>query len=161
MLEIGIQTRNAIDDSNPLDGFRALKAAGFSCVDFSLNSYLRNRDLYQFEKNTFFDKSEAELRTYFAPIQAAANEAGIRVHQMHMPYPNYVPDAPKDLNRYLREVVAPKSLRICAFFGCRYIVIHGFKLARFLGSEEEEWEKTREFPVPCAVGEGTWCYDVY
>jgi len=35
-------------------------------------------------------------------------------------------------------------MRLCAFFGCRYIVIHGFKLARFVG-EEEEWRQTERF----------------
>lgn len=36
-------------------------------------------------------------------------------------------------------------MKICAFLGCRYIVVHGFKLAYYLGSEEAEWEKIREF----------------
>ncbi len=36
-------------------------------------------------------------------------------------------------------------MQICAFFGCRYIVVHGFKLARFLGSEEAEWSETDQF----------------
>ena len=36
-------------------------------------------------------------------------------------------------------------MEICAFFGCRYIVVHGFKLAYYLGSEEQEWEQTERF----------------
>lgn len=64
---------------------------------------------------------------------------------MHMPYPVYIPRAPKELNDYLRDVVAPKSMEICAFFECPYIVVHGFKLAGFLGSERAEWEQTEGF----------------
>lgn len=67
------------------------------------------------------------------------------MQQMHMPYPVYVPAGSKELNDYLWNEVAPKSMALCAFLECPYIVIHGFKLARFLGSEEKEWEQTERF----------------
>jgi sugar phosphate isomerase/epimerase len=145
MLKIGVQTKNVIDDTNPLEGFKLLKSKGFSCVDFSLNGYLVNIDLYNSKLNDFFDKSIGELESFFAPHKMAAKESGIIINQMHMPYPNYVPTADKELNDYLRNVVAPKSLAVCHFLDCPYIVVHGFKLARYLGSEEAEWEKTCEF----------------
>ncbi len=145
MLDIGVQTKNVIKDENPMEGFEMLRRAGFSCCDFSLNAYLLNFDLYGFEVNDFFDKTEKELEEFFAPHKYASEVEGVRINQMHMPYPNYVPNGSKELNSYLRNVVAPKSMKICAFMGCRYIVIHGFKLTRYLGSEEEEWEKTEEF----------------
>lgn len=61
-----------------------------------------------------------------------------------MPYPVYVPKGNRQLSAYLRKNVAPKSMRLCGL-GCRYIVIHGFKLAYYLGFEEKEWEATAEF----------------
>jgi sugar phosphate isomerase/epimerase len=145
MLKIGVQTKNVVDDDNPLEGFKLLKRLGFSCVDFSLNNYLKNIDLYNSDINQFFDKTDVELEHFFTPHKQAAKEAGIVVNQMHMPYPNYVPKAKKEVNDYLRNVVAPKSMRVCSFFECPYIVVHGFKLAYHLGSEEAEWEKTLEF----------------
>jgi sugar phosphate isomerase/epimerase len=36
-------------------------------------------------------------------------------------------------------------MKVCSFFECQYIVVHGFKLAYHLGSEAAEWEKTAEF----------------
>ena len=150
MLETGVQTKNIISDENPLEGFEMLKRAGFTCCDFSLNAYLKNTFLYQFEVNSFFDQTEKELREFFAPHREAAQKTGIRIHQMHMPYPNYVPGAQDGLNDYLKNVVAVKSMEICAFFGCRYIVVHGFKLAYYLGSEEQEWEQTERFLVSLA-----------
>lgn len=145
MLEIGVQTQNIINDEDPTKGFELLKRAGFNCCDFSLNSYLKNTSLYRKEVNDFFNQSEQELEVFFLPHKEAAKAAGIRIHQMHMPYPNYVPQADNELNDYLKNVVARKSMKICAFLGCRYIVVHGFKLAYYLGSEEAEWEKTQEF----------------
>ena len=45
MLQIGVQSKNIIEDTNPSAGFAMLKEAGFSCVDFSLNGYLTNTSL--------------------------------------------------------------------------------------------------------------------
>lgn len=145
MLSIGVQTKGVVKDDNPSEGFNQLKAAGFTACDFSLNAYLYNKKIYAGEINDFFDKSIEELQAYFAPHKQAAAEAGIRINQMHMPYPTYVPGAPKATNDYLQNVVAQKSMEICKLLECPYIVIHGFKLADRLGSEEAEWEKTAQF----------------
>lgn len=145
MLEIGVQTKNVVPDDDPAAGFRLLRGLGFSCVDFSLNGYLTNIDLYQNRRGRFFDRSQGELEEFFAPHRAGAEAAGVRVHQMHMPYPIYLPKGSRELNDYLWNVVAPKSMGLCGYFGCRYIVVHGFKLAFELGSEEAEWERTEQF----------------
>ena len=145
MLKIGVQTKNVVDDVCPAEGFALLKQTGFSCTDFSLNSYLLNTDLYKSRTNSFFNQSKQELERFFSPHKDGAKAAGIMINQMHMPYPTYVPNASKELNEYLWNVVAPKSMKVCAFFGCKYIVVHGFKLARFLGSEEAEWAETECF----------------
>lgn len=145
MLRIGVQTQNAIDDGNPGEGFARLRRAGFDCVDFSLHGYLINKEIYREEINAFFDMPMGELESFFASHREAARRAGVAIHQMHMPYPIYVPKGSQKLNTYLWHEVAPKSMRLCAFMGCKYIVIHGFKLARFLGSETEEWKRTEAF----------------
>ena len=144
MLSLGVQTKNIVEDTNPAEGFSMMKRAGFSCADFSLNYYLTNTSLYKQELNKFFDQSEEELEQYFTPHVRGAKEAGIKIHQMHMPYPLYIPGGKQKLNEYLRKVVAPKSLKICETFECPYMVVHGFKLAQHLGSEEAEWQQTEE-----------------
>lgn len=145
MRRIGVQTKNVIKDENPLEGFEMLKRAGFHCCDFSLNGYLINMDIYQDKLNRFFDKSIEELTDFFRPHKEAAETVGIEINQMHMPYPIYVPKGNTELNDYLWNMVAPKSMEICRFLNCPYIVIHGLKLAHFLGSEELEWQETARF----------------
>lgn len=145
MIGIGVQTKNIINDKYPEEGFAMLRRAGFSCADFSLNDYLLNTSLYQGEVNDFFDRSVQELEHFFTPHRQGAKAAGITINQMHMPYPVYVPGADRKLNDYLWNQAAPKSMAVCAFLGCPYIVIHGFKLAHFLGSEEAEWQETAKF----------------
>lgn len=142
MLQIGVQTKNIVDDKCPKEGFIKIKNAGFSCVDFSLNGYLKNTDLYKFHANPFFHQSVKELEQFFEPHKRGAKEVGIKIHQMHMPYPVYVPNGSKKLNAYLFEQVAPKSLYLCNYMECSYIVLHGFKLMRYLGSEDAEWQQT-------------------
>ena len=88
---IGVQTKEAIDDACPEDGFRILKEAGFSHVDFSLNKYMSNKDIYQMKNSHFFDKPIEALKEYFRPHKEAAAKYGITIGQMHMPYFAYVP----------------------------------------------------------------------
>ncbi len=145
MLEIGVQTKNVVYDENPMEGFMCLKEAGFDCCDFSLNAYLYNKNIYAGDFNEFFDKSMEELESFFKPHKEAAKKAGIRINQMHMPYPIYVPDGSDYKNKYLWNEVAPKSMAVCKFLECPNIVIHGLKLTEKLGSEEAEWQRTAEF----------------
>lgn len=145
MIRIGVQTKEIVEETSTKRGFALLKRSGFSCADFSLNTYLSNTSLYQNEKNNFFNQTDAELEKYFKEHKCAAKENSIVINQLHMPYPMYVPGGDDSLNDYLRKTVAPKSMRICAFLNCPYIVVHGFKLQHFLGSEELEWKETEKF----------------
>ena len=144
-LEVGTQTHNIVTDRNPLGGFQMMKAAGFDCADFSLNFYLKNTDIYQGKINGFFSQSVNDIERFFTPHKKAAAEAGIRIHQMHMPYPNFVPGAKDEVNDYLLRQMSPKSMAVCDFLGCRYIVVHGLKVKKYYGSEEAEWEATEKF----------------
>lgn len=145
MIGIGVQTQNVVQDKNPQDGFRMLKEAGFDNCDFSLNGYLKNTDIYRGNMNRFFDRSITDLEDFFSAHKKAANAEGVSIYQMHMPYPIFVPKAAEEVNEYLWKQVAVKSMQICHFLECRYIVIHGFKLARYLGTEELEWQQTAKF----------------
>jgi Sugar phosphate isomerases/epimerases len=144
MNRIGVQTKNLVEDNDPDKGFGLIKQAGFDCADFSLNQYLMSNKIYARQKNRFFDKTTGELERFFAPHKKAADVAGVVISQMHMPYPLYIWEGDK-FNEYLAKTVAPKSLAVCAFLGCPYIVLHGFKLTAQLGAEEEEWRCTEDF----------------
>ncbi len=144
-MELSVQTKNIVRDENPEEGFRLMKAAGFSAADFSLNQYLLNLDIYEQRINGFFSQSLDELEHFFTPHRDGARAAGVRIGQMHMPYPAYVPQGRDDLNAFLWQEMAPKSMALAGFLHCPYIVIHGFKLSHFLGSEEAEWAQTERF----------------
>lgn len=142
MLKIGVQTKNIVMDDNPAEGFKVLARTGFSCADFSLNSYLINTMLYRNQANDFFDKSVSELEDFFKAHKEGAAASGIEVNQMHMPYPIYIPTISREINDYLCEQVMPKSMAVCNYFGCPNIVVHGLKMRRYLGTDEAEWVQT-------------------
>ena len=144
-MKLGVQTHNIVNDSNPSEGFAMIARAGFACADFSLNSYLSNASIYRDELNDFFSRPVRELETFFLPHKEGADKAGVTIHQMHMPYPIYVPGGSEEQNDYLWNQVAPKSMELCHYFNCPYIVVHGFKLAYYLGTGEKEWEQTEKF----------------
>ena len=145
MIRIGIQSQNIVYDENPLKGFELLKNCNFDCCDFSLNSYLKNTLLYKNQCNDFFDKSISELESYFFYHKKGASDASVTINQIHMPYPVFIPGISNELNDYLISNVAPKSMAVCHFFNCPYIVVHGLKLAYYLGSEDSEWNATELF----------------
>ncbi len=93
----------------------------------------------------FFSQSVQELERFFTPHKTGARSAGISISQMHMPYPIHVPGGNEELNAFLWNEVAPKSLYVCHFLECPYIVFHGVKLARRMGAEAAEWERTLAF----------------
>ena len=91
MLKIGVQTRNIVNDECPERGFALLKQTGFSCADFSLNEYLRNKDIYQSNRVLTEDKisqpfdlevSVAELlgHEYFCHSDFGGTEIVSKIH---------------------------------------------------------------------------------
>ena len=104
MIRIGVQSKNILTDTAPETGFMMIRDAGFSCVDFSLNAYLKNQKIYKEQLNDFFDMTIGDLEHFFSPHKKAAIANGIVIHQMHMPYPIYVPYATAQMNQYLMEM---------------------------------------------------------
>lgn len=75
-LSVGVQSKGIVYDNNPLEGFEMMKRAGFSCCDFSLDSYFTDLSFGSQKSNDFLQKSVQELKDYFAPHKEAAEIAG-------------------------------------------------------------------------------------
>ncbi len=144
-LTVGIQNEGIVCDEYPLEGFEMMRRTGFSCCDFDLNPYIANALCYLSEGSDLFRQSVEELQCFFSPYKEAAETAGIRINQMHMPYLNCMPNVTAEINSYFVQTVVPKSMEICAFFGCSYIVVHGFGSAYSSDTEETAWEQAEKF----------------
>lgn len=145
---VGVQSKGIVYDNDPLEGFEMMRRAGFSCCDFSLDSYFTDLSFSSQKGNDFFQKSVQELKDFFAPHKEAAETAGIKINQMCMPSSVCIPNMAVEIDRGLMHTVASKSMEICAFFDCPYIVVHGIDAVRNMGAE---WtEKFLDSLVPVA-----------
>ncbi|MDE5823864.1 MAG: sugar phosphate isomerase/epimerase [Lachnospiraceae bacterium] len=143
-LAVGIQSREIISDDYPLEGFEMIKRAGFSCCDFSLEPFLTNKSKDSLKKHVFFQQSIGKLENFFAPYKRAAQTAGIRINQMNMPYMDGILNELGKPDDNVIQMVLQKSMEICAFFDCPYIVLSAFPPVKNSGLENQ-WERTERF----------------
>lgn len=141
-LAVGVQGKGIVYDNDPLEGFEMMKRAGFSCCDFSLDPYFTNPSFCSQKNNDFFQQPVRELKNFFAPHKEAADTAGIKINQMRMPGLSCITNAAQEGINELIQTVAVKSMEICAFLECPYIVMHG---PSTVGGLEAEWEWTEDF----------------
>ncbi|MSS10458.1 sugar phosphate isomerase/epimerase [Clostridium sp. WB02_MRS01] len=122
MLEIGVQSRGIIRESVIEEGYKKIKQAGITCVDYNIVSPE--------------DSTEKLDINYFKKHRECAERYGLRFSQVHAPIFKY------DLNRqdkmeYILEEMK-KSIAICNLLGSPYLVMHPLELAFVLGSADEK-----------------------
>ena len=145
MYKLSIQTKGILDMDSPHESVRDIKAAGFSAVDFNLDDFLQNFEIYDDELNAFFDQSDQELKEYFKDLKEAFSEYDIEPHQMHAPYPVMVPrDGMDHINDYMAQKVIPKSFQVANYLGVSYMVVHPIKL-QYIYSKEREYQDNLQF----------------
>ena len=135
-MEIGVQTKGILPNMEVDEGVALIKEAGFKKVDFNIDAFLLNSDVYEARFDGFFDRSDDELRTFFLKYRNAFEKHSISPSQMHAPYPVYVYGNPK-IADYMQKVVIEKSLMIANELQIPWVVIHPIKLQKTLGIEKE------------------------
>lgn len=136
MIKVGVQTKGILPEMDLQKGVELIAAAGFEKVDFNLDAFLKNSDVYAGKINTFFDEDLAHLLEYFREYKEMFQRYGVEPSQMHAPYPIFVPDKP-EVTEYMQQVVIPKSIAIAGSLEIPWVVFHPFKLQYRLGIEAE------------------------
>ena len=137
-MKIGVQTANIIDPLGLEAGFKAIREAGFDCVDYNIDHELTTEAVRRGERSAFFDLPEAEMLEALRPVKEAAEKNGIAISQMHAPFPSWVKD-----NDFANEYVL-YAIRRCIlaahYLNCPYLVVHPFFLGYqdMLSKEEEQ-----------------------
>ena len=98
-LEVGVQSGNWYDETNPVESIRFIKECGFEGVDYNINNVF-SATFNKENLTSFFDKSIEELYTYYEPLKNVLQETDITVSQAHGLFPMYYPDEDA-LNIYL------------------------------------------------------------
>lgn len=120
MLEIGVQSRGIIRERVIEEGYKKIKQAGITCVDYNIVSP---------------EETEKLDITYFNKHRECAVRYGLRFSQVHAPIFKY------DLNRQDKEYILEemkKSIAICNLLGSPYLVMHPLELAFELGCAKEK-----------------------
>lgn len=119
-MEIGIHTENFHDWSGNKANREALapaayaemREAGFTCADLTALADVNNA-FYTSDLDTAKKLAEQERDTALA--------AGIRIHQVHGPWPT---DDKTEENRLQKRVYMERAIRLTPHFGAKYLVIH-------------------------------------
>ncbi len=136
MIKVGVQTKGILPEMGLEEGVALIASAGFERVDFNLDTFLKNSDVYAGKINTFFDEDLEVLLAYFGEYKKMFEKYGIRPSQMHAPYPIYVPGRP-DVSEYMQKNVIPKSIAIAGMMEIPWVVMHPFKLQYSYGIDVE------------------------
>lgn len=135
-MQIGVQTKGILPEMGLEEGVALIASAGFERVDFNLDTFLKNSDVYAGKINSFFDEDLDDLLKYFGEYKDTFEKYGIKPSQMHAPYPILVPER-SDITEYMQSVVIPKSIAIAGMMEIPWVVMHSFKLQYLYGSETE------------------------
>ena len=146
-MEIGVQTKGIIESGVDIhEGFQLIRDAGFTKVDFNLDNFLKNSDIYSGKINSFFDVEIEKLIPYFEKYKEAMDAAGLSASQMHAPYPVRVPNKEK-VSEYMESCVIPKSIVIAKTLGVPWVVVHPFKMQYTHGINRENTDNLEYFKV--------------
>ena len=137
MIKVGVQTKGILPEMGLEKGVALIAAAGFERVDFNLDTFLKNSDVYAGRINTFFDNDTESLLSYFEEYRKMFEKYGIKPSQMHAPYPILAPTR-ADVTDYMQKVVIPKSIAIAGRMQIPWVVMHPFKLQYKYGLEAEQ-----------------------
>lgn len=135
-MKVGVQTKGILPEMGLEEGVALIANAGFESVDFNLDTFLKNSDVYAGKINKFFDADLESLLAYFGEYKKAFEAHGIRPSQMHAPYPILVPTR-GDVTDYMQETVIPKSIAIAGMMEIPWVVMHPFKLQYTYGIDVE------------------------
>ena len=135
-MKVGVQTKGILPEMGLEEGVALIANTGFESVDFNLDTFLKNSDVYAGRINKFFDADLESLLVYFGEYKKAFEAHGIRPSQMHAPYPILVPTR-GDVTDYMQETVIPKSIAIAGMMEIPWVVMHPFKLQYIYGIDVE------------------------
>ena len=143
-MEIGVQTKGIYPERNAKQALQMIRNAGFTNIDFNIDAFLLNTDVYAGRINSFFDQDIEELKRYFHPMKECMKQYGICASQMHAPYPVMI-QGREEQNRFMMEQVIPKSLAIASYLEIEWVVVHPIKLQYNAGIQKEREENMKFF----------------
>lgn len=136
-MKISVQTGSIFQKMSIEESFKLFSEAGFDGVDFNINTDYPSRDIAAGKPSELFERDDEDILEFYRPYKETAAKYNIEFSQAHAPFPTYVQN---DLgNEYVLNAIR-KSIMVCGYLDCPYIVVH----PNFLGynemlTPEQEW----------------------
>ncbi len=128
-MEIGVQTGGIMETFGAEKTAKYISEAGFTAVDWNINRGWDRQAIKEqggLPQGCIYDKSLEEIVSYWKEQHDALQKYGLRISQVHAPFPAYVFDNPSFLDYAIG--VNEKCIRYCDYIGCPYLVLHGISL---------------------------------
>lgn len=119
MLPIGVQSRGIIHEDAPERGYRRIKQAGLSCVDYNV---------------IWSDIEEIHDLNVFKTHKKLADAEGLTFSQVHGP--RY---KPMDIIENFELTIAhmERSMQVCEILNAPFMVVHSLQLRYYVGEKKE------------------------
>ena len=121
-LLIGVQSG---DWYNELDDEASMKYAheiGLEAIEFNMDHLINSAEYLQGKKFPLCDKPLDEFVAYYTPLKNASEKYGVKIAQMHAPFPIWH-ENDRAVTDYLLQVLE-KICAVCAYIGCPILIVH-------------------------------------
>ena len=126
ILLIGMQSGGGwYDHDNDDLGMQRAKACGIEAIDYGMDRYFNPDKYIKGEKFPLFDLPLEQFIAHFEPLKKASEKHGVKIAQIHSPFPNYHVGQDKT-NDYIIELTI-KIIAVCKYLGCENLVVHPFE----------------------------------
>ncbi len=124
------------DLANPLPALLRIKNAGFEAIDLNIDHLAPSKAFAKQESGwqSLLASPLPSILEAFTPLKEALAQSGIKVCQMHAPFPVWH-EGKEELNEYI-QVCTENAIRVASFLSCPAIVIHGVKIE----DKMREWD---------------------
>lgn len=128
-MEICIQSEKTHLDLGAKAGYRMIKEAGFTGIDWNIDRALDRKALKDLSLgySCIFEKSLDEVLAFYDEELTAIRENGLVISQAHAPFPPFMATRPELLDYSIG--IYKRTIELCDAVGCKYLVIHGVCLA--------------------------------
>ena len=125
-MDICVQTGTVVYEFGFEQGYKMIRDAGFTAVDWNIDNDLSRTTL---EKATelknlcIFEKPLDEVLAYYEPQLKEIRKNGLKISQAHAPFPAYLTGR-EDILDYTICVYC-RIIELCDAVGCQNLIIHG------------------------------------
>lgn len=121
-LLIGVQSGDWYNEEDDDASMKYASEIGLEAIEFNMDHLINASEYLQGKKFPLCDKPLDEFVAYYKPLKNASEKYGVKIAQMHAPFPTWQ-ENDKETTSYLLQVLE-KVCAVCAYIGCPMLIVH-------------------------------------